>query len=99
MLATMRHRGPDSDGVYGDSDVALGAVRLAIIDLEGGQQPIRNEDGTIWIVFNGEIYNFEALRCQLGRLGHRFGHARYRGRAPCVRGVRQRVRTAPERHL
>jgi len=72
MLRTMRHRGPDGEGVFGDSQVALGAVRLAIIDLTGGQQPIQNEDGSITIVFNGEIYNFASLRSQLERLGHRF---------------------------
>ncbi|MCC7371267.1 MAG: asparagine synthase (glutamine-hydrolyzing) [Chloroflexi bacterium] len=72
MLRVMRHRGPDGEGWYGDQDVALGAVRLAIIDLAGGQQPIHNADQTLTIVFNGEIYNFAALRSQLERLGHRF---------------------------
>lgn len=72
MVRTMRHRGPDGDGVFLDSQVALGAVRLAIIDLAGGQQPIQNEDGSLTIVFNGEIYNFASLRSQLERLGHRF---------------------------
>src|SRR4051794_2716223 len=72
MLRTMRHRGPDGEGVFGDGQAALGAVRLAIIDLAGGQQPIQNEDGSITIVFNGEIYNYASLRVQLERQGHRF---------------------------
>src|SRR4051794_22343196 len=72
MLRAMRHRGPDGEGVFGDAQAALGAVRLAIIDLAGGQQPIQNEDGSITIVFNGEIYNFASLRTQLERQGHRF---------------------------
>src|SRR5215213_7049498 len=72
MLRTMRHRGPDGEGVFGDAQAALGAVRLAIIDLAGGQQPIQNEDGSITIVFNGEIYNYASLRNQLERLGHKF---------------------------
>lgn len=68
----MRHRGPDQQGDYSDERVALGATRLAIIDLEGGSQPVHNEDGTVWVVFNGEIYNFRELRTQLERLGHTF---------------------------
>ena len=58
MNRAMRHRGPDGQGEYADEHVAIGSTRLAIIDLAGGQQPIHNEDQTIWIVFNGEIYNF-----------------------------------------
>jgi asparagine synthase (glutamine-hydrolysing) len=72
MCRAMQHRGPDGQGDYADEDVALGSTRLAIIDLAGGHQPIHNEDRTMWIVFNGEIYNFPALRPQLERLGHVF---------------------------
>ncbi len=72
LCRAMRHRGPDDEGLYSDERVALGSTRLAIIDLAGGHQPIHNEDQTIWIVFNGEIYNFQALRRQLIRLGHTF---------------------------
>ena len=72
MCHVMRHRGPDGQGDYHDDRVAIGSTRLAIIDLEGGQQPIHNEDQTLWIVFNGEIYNFPTLRQQLERLGHIF---------------------------
>lgn len=61
MLNAIRHRGPDDSGVFLDGLVGLGGVRLLIIDLAGGHQPISNEDGTVWIVFNGEIYNYLEL--------------------------------------
>ncbi|HEY5910156.1 MAG TPA: asparagine synthase (glutamine-hydrolyzing) [Verrucomicrobiae bacterium] len=72
MLATIRHRGPDEFGIYLDRHVALGSARLSIIDLGGGQQPISNEDESLWIVFNGEIFNYLELRAELEALGHRF---------------------------
>ena len=72
MLAMIRHRGPDQFGVYLDQTVGLGSARLSIIDLDTGQQPITNEDGTLWIVFNGEIYNYVELRPDLEARGHRF---------------------------
>ena len=72
MLGMIRHRGPDEFGIYIDSDVGLGSARLGIIDLVGGQQPIANEDGTLWMVFNGEIYNYIELRAELESRGHRF---------------------------
>jgi asparagine synthase (glutamine-hydrolysing) len=72
MAAALRHRGPDSDGRLVDGPLALAARRLAIIDLEGGAQPIANEDATVHVVQNGEIYNHEALRQRLERAGHRF---------------------------
>ena len=72
MLGTLRHRGPDQFGIYLDRQVALGSARLSIIDLSSGQQPISNEDGTLWIVFNGEIFNYVELRPELEALGHRF---------------------------
>jgi asparagine synthase (glutamine-hydrolysing) len=72
MCRTMEHRGPDSRGLYADEEVALGVQRLAIIDLESGDQPIYNEDGSVVVVLNGEIYNFEELREELARAGHRF---------------------------
>ncbi len=72
MSATLEHRGPDSDGTFFTDGVGLAARRLAIIDLAGGDQPIANEDGTIHIVQNGEIYNFEELLRELERAGHRF---------------------------
>jgi asparagine synthase (glutamine-hydrolysing) len=74
MTAVIRHRGPDDDGFYVDEDraVGLGFRRLSIIDVKGGHQPLTNEDETVWVVFNGEIYNFRALRSELERSGHRF---------------------------
>ena len=73
MSATLVHRGPDSFGKFSDGDVALAARRLSIIDLETGDQPIANEDGTLHVVQNGEIYNYRELRRELERAGgHRF---------------------------
>ena len=72
MLASIAHRGPDASGSYVDGPVALGARRLAIIDLRGGDQPIYNEDGTVCLVYNGEIYNFRELRERLVAQGHVF---------------------------
>src|SRR3954463_8207940 len=71
-LDAQRHRGPDARGVWSDDWCTLGQNRLAIIALsEAGRQPLSNEDGTVWITFNGEIYNFAALRGELEGLGHR----------------------------
>src|SRR6266571_5964685 len=72
MSSTLVHRGPDSFGEYVDGPVAIAARRLSIIDLETGDQPIGNEDGTIHVVQNGEIYNYRELRRGLERAGHRF---------------------------
>ncbi len=72
MLAMIRHRGPDQFGIYLDDQVGLGSARLSIIDLSGGQQPIANEDESLWIVFNGEIFNYVELRPDLEARGHRF---------------------------
>jgi asparagine synthase (glutamine-hydrolysing) len=72
LNATLRHRGPDSEGYYVKGPVGLAISRLAVIDVAGGQQPISNEDGTIVVVFNGEIYNFRELRSELVNSGHRF---------------------------
>jgi asparagine synthase (glutamine-hydrolysing) len=72
MCAAIRHRGPDDEGIHVESGVALGMRRLSIIDLATGQQPIHNEDGSVWVVFNGEIYNYANLRHELEGLGHQF---------------------------
>ncbi len=72
MCQTIRHRGPDDQGVHGDQFAQIGMRRLSIIDLSGGHQPIHNEDETIWLVFNGEIYNFKELRRELEACGHVF---------------------------
>jgi len=72
MLDEIRHRGPDDEGFHLDGGCAIGMRRLAIIDLNTGHQPISNEDGTVWIVFNGEIYDYKALRADLIAKGHQF---------------------------
>jgi len=72
MTDSLLHRGPDDEGTYLDDHVALGARRLAVIDRATGRQPIANEDGTVHVVLNGEIYNFADLRARLEHRGHRF---------------------------
>ena len=72
MMDAIAHRGPDGAGQYIDEQVALGHRRLSILDLEGGKQPMFNEDGRLVVVFNGEIYNFQALRTELQAAGHTF---------------------------
>src|SRR5207249_7733325 len=72
MTAALTHRGPDDCGYLEDADLSLGVRRLSIIDLPGGHQPMGNEDGSIWTVYNGEIYNFRKLRGELVSLGHEF---------------------------
>lgn len=72
MILAIRHRGPDEFGIYKDSHIGLGHARLSIIDLEGGQQPIHNEDRSVWVVYNGEIFNYVELKEELIKKGHRF---------------------------
>jgi asparagine synthase (glutamine-hydrolysing) len=72
MCQEIRHRGPDDEGYRIDGRMGLGMRRLSIIDLATGRQPIANEDGTVWVVSNGEIYNYRELRAILTRTGHRF---------------------------
>ena len=72
MLAPILHRGPDESGVYLDGRVGLGHVRLSIIDLAGGRQPMANEDQSLWVTFNGEIFNYVEIREALLKKGHRF---------------------------
>jgi len=73
MLSMIEHRGPDGFGVYCDGRVGLGNARLSIVDLAGGFQPISNEDGSVWIVYNGEVFNHHELRRGLEQRGHHFG--------------------------
>ncbi len=75
MVDRLRHRGPDDAGTYRDAHAALGFRRLSILDVAGAHQPLSNEDGTVWVVFNGEIYNFPALRHRLEARGHRLRSA------------------------
>jgi asparagine synthase (glutamine-hydrolysing) len=72
MADSMRHRGPDDEGFFTDPPAFLGFRRLSIIDLKTGHQPLANEDESVWIAFNGEIYNHQALRAELERKGHRY---------------------------
>jgi asparagine synthase (glutamine-hydrolysing) len=72
MVGILRHRGPDDAGTWRGPGVGLGSTRLSIVDLETGHQPIRNEDGSVWVVFNGEIFNHAELRARLSARGHRF---------------------------
>jgi asparagine synthase (glutamine-hydrolysing) len=72
MNDALKHRGPDGHGTHIHKHIGIGHRRLSLIDLEGGKQPMTNEDGTVWIVFNGELYNFKELRNELEKAGHRF---------------------------
>ena len=72
MVETLRHRGPDESGTWAGPHAGLGHARLSIIDLSDGRQPLSNEDGTVWITYNGEVYNFPELRRELEAKGHRF---------------------------
>jgi asparagine synthase (glutamine-hydrolysing) len=72
MTDAMRHRGPNDRGTFQRDGVALGVRRLSIVDVEGGHQPVSNEDGTVWAVQNGELYNHDAVRDELAPAGHRF---------------------------
>src|SRR6516225_6607983 len=72
MIGRLHHRGPDGTGMLIDGAIGLAQTRLSIIDPASGQQPIHNEDRTVWIVFNGEIFNYVELRRDLSRQGHQF---------------------------
>ncbi len=72
MIARLHHRGPDGTGLFIDGNIGFAHARLSIIDLAGGDQPIHNEDKTVWVIFNGEIFNYLELRAQLVTLGHHF---------------------------
>ena len=72
MAGELRHRGPDGTGLYRDGRFGMTNNRLAIVDLEGGDQPLASEDGRYWVMQNGEIYNYVELRAELESLGRRF---------------------------
>src|SRR5687767_12061084 len=72
MRDTLTHRGPDGAGMFINKGVGLAHRRLSIIDLAGGHQPMTNEDGSVWITYNGEIYNHRELRNKLEQQGHRY---------------------------
>ena len=100
MCDVIRHRGPDDEGILVEPGVGLGMRRLSIIDLSTGHQPIHNEDGTVWVVFNGEIYNYRELRAELeARRPPLLHRERHRDHRPRLRAVgRRRVRPAA-RHV
>ena len=86
------HRGPDSRGIHRSDGAWLGIQRLRVIDLETGDQPIYNEDRSVAVVLNGEIYNYRELRRDLERRGHRFrDQRRHRGDRPSLRGAGRRA--------
>src|SRR5437764_7657710 len=72
MAQSISHRGPDDDGFFISGPLGLGFRRLSIIDLAGGHQPMSDTDQKVWVIFNGEIYNFKELRAELEKRGHRF---------------------------
>src|SRR5436853_385123 len=72
MGKVLVNRGPDGGGIHRDGPLGIGMTRLSIIDLESGDQPMANEDQSIWVVFNGEIYNYRELTSELKQRGHRF---------------------------
>ena len=100
MCHQQRHRGPDSRGIHLDGQAGLGIQRLRVIDLETGDQPIFNEDGTVAVVLNGEIYNFRELReaCSSARAPIR-DPGRHRGDRAPLRGAGRRLRALPERDV
>src|SRR6476659_2010568 len=72
MADSIAHRGPDDEGYFVSGPIGLGFRRLSIIDLAGGHQPMADAEKTVWVIFNGEIYNFKELRTELESRGHRF---------------------------
>ena len=100
MCAGLEHRGPDSRGIHRDGRVGLGIQRLRVIDLDTGDQPIYNEDRSVVVVLNGEIYNYRELRAELQAARPPLRHAgRHRGDRPPLRGARRRLRPPPARHV
>ena len=92
MTDAIEHRGPDDEGFWCAPGIGLGMRRLSIIDLATGHQPIANEDGTVWVVCNGEIYNFQALRARARGRGPRLlVRQRHRGHRPPLRGAGRRA--------
>ena len=90
MTGALGHRGPDGRSLYIDDQAALGHSRLSIIDLAGGRQPLCNEDGSLWLTCNGEIFNYIELREELKAAGHQFA-----GNGLMLKQVRQR-RVSPD---
>ena len=100
MTAAMVHRGPDDDGYYQSGNLGLGFRRLSIIDLAGGHQPMGHPDGSVWVVFNGEIYNFHELRSEAGKLRPYFSDKlRYGGHRSWLQAMGRCCTRTPEGHV
>ncbi len=100
MGDAVAHRGPDAEGFYFGEGIGLAHRRLSIVDVATGQQPLANEDETVWVVFNGEIYNFPALRADLENRGHRFRtHSDTEVIVHALRRVGRRLRRAIPGHV
>ena len=100
MRDVITHRGPDEAGLHCDAHAALAHRRLSIVDLSTGQQPLSNEDGSVWVVFNGEIYNHADVRNELEAHGHTLPHqVRHRNHRPRLRAVGRRLRAPLPRHV
>ena len=100
QLDLLAHRGPDEGGHYSDADIFLGTRRLSIIDVAGGQQPLSVADGTVWVIQNGEIYNYLALQAELEARGPRLPYPqRHRGHCRRLCRLGAQLRPAPARHL
>ena len=100
MMGAMRYRGPDEAGVYLDDHIGLGHVRLSIIDLASGGQPIANEDQTLWIIYNGEVFNYVELKEELLAKGHSLlDHVGYGSHSAPLRGRRSRLPRPIERAI
>ena len=100
MSDTISHRGPDDDGFYTCGGIGLAHRRLSIIDVEGGHQPLSNEDESIWIAFNGEIYNFEELNRRYLSTGHHVQDAlRHRDHRAPLRGAWRSLLCRDARHV
>jgi asparagine synthase (glutamine-hydrolysing) len=99
MRDSLAHRGPDEVGLHAEASAVLAHRRLSIVDLSTGQQPLCNEDRTIWVVFNGEIYNHAAVRQGLETRGHVPDEIGHRNDRPRLRAVGRRVRERISRHV
>ena len=100
MADSIAHRGPDDEGYFVSGPIGLGFRRLSIIDLAGGHQPMADAEETVWVIFNGEIYNFKELRLELEQLGYSFSNQlRHRGYCARLSGVGHGCLQSSQRHV